>query len=105
MRFNIPLEILIPILEIQTCPEPLYINQCSALKPNCLFIRDGSSHQKTKNSCVYDLEKDIADEVSFDWTFAINNFRRKFAMFEKFKAEYPTLKPEDMIGQIHIITP
>ncbi len=92
---KMPLEILIPLLEMNTSPEALFI-RASLGRENCLFLSDDIS------SCVYeqglyDLTTNEFSCVSDNWVDLIKDFCHQGYVFNVFQEKYPDLVSKDRV--------
>ena len=93
---KIPLEILVPLLELNTYPECLFI-RASLGRENHLYFSDNIS-SLVYESLMYDLTTNSASDISNNWKQLIEDFCQKGFVFEEFSKRYPSLVEK---GRIH----
>ena len=96
MSITLPIEILIPLLEMDTFPSSLYIRYSDDNRD--MFLSNNSISLQ-KEDALYNIKQGTLYGVSDGWRKHIKNFFDKGEVYTKFKERYPDLlKPEAVLS-------
>ncbi len=93
---QIPIEILIPLLELNTWPTQVFI-RASLGDENHIFVSDNTTSM-VYESCMFNLEANVVYGLSDGWKELLGDFCNKGFVWQTFQERYPHLLEKGRIN-------